>query len=108
MVASTETPYVAAAPSGLTAAVGAAPPPGKNHGEPVQTENTAPPGLIVIVGSHGEPQGRYRWVETVTAAFGSAAVSVPEVPDTATAPSGSLPTASDQVTRQPAAPLPLR
>ena len=74
----------------------------------VQTENTAPPGLTVIVGDRREPQGTNRSAVTVTAVVGSAGVRVPEEDDTLTTLPGSLATVSDQLTYQSPLPLPLR
>ena len=45
-------------------------PPLKFLGQLVQTENTAPPGLTVIVGDRGQPQGTNRLAVTVTVAVG--------------------------------------
>src|SRR5579862_4250886 len=75
---------------------------------PVQTVNTAPPGLTVIVGARREPHGTIQLARTVTTAVGSAEVSRPETGDTLMMVNGSLATASDQVTRQSPRPPPVR
>lgn len=74
----------------------------------MQTENTAPPGLTVIVGDEAEPQGTNWLAVTVTVAVEPAAVSVPAAADRLIAPPGSLANPIDQLTDQSPAPLPLR
>jgi len=76
-------------------------------GQPVQTVNTAPPGLTVIVGVRGQPQGTNRLAVTVTVTVASADVRVPADDETLTTLPGSLATASDQWTSQSPLPLPL-
>jgi hypothetical protein len=75
----------------------------------VQTEYTAPPGSIVIVGDEGKPQGMNRSAVTVKAAVAWLAVIVSaRAGETLTAPVGSLATVTDQSTSQSPLPLPLR
>jgi hypothetical protein len=70
--------------------------PAKFLGQLVQTVNTAPPGLTVIVGVHGQPQGTNRLAATVTVTVASADVRVPAEDETLMTLPGSLATASDQ------------
>lgn len=74
----------------------------------MQTVNTAPPGVTVIVGGRRTPHGTIQLALTVTTAVEPAEVNRPETGDTLMMVNGSLATVSDQVTRQSPRPLPVR
>ena len=74
----------------------------------MQTVNTAPPGVTVIVGGRRTPHGTIQLALTVTTAVEPAEVNRPETGDTLMMLNGSLATVSDQVTRQSPRPLPVR